>query len=107
MRPDDAARVLWVTGAGSGIGRAVSVTAAARGWRVALSGRRAAAVTETAGYIAQAGGQGLTLPLDARDAQAVTNAHETIVDVWGGVTDLVLAAGLNTPERYWSDQPLE
>lgn len=106
MKPEGAARVLWVTGAGSGMGRAVSLSAAARGWRVALSGRRAAAVTETADLIAEAGGQSLTLPLDARDAQAVTSAHEAIIDTWGGVTDLVLAAGLNTPERYWSDQAL-
>jgi NADP-dependent 3-hydroxy acid dehydrogenase YdfG len=102
-----AARVLWVTGAGSGMGRAVAVEAAARGWRVALSGRRQAALAETARYISEAGGKSLTLPLDARDPDAVTRAHERIVTTWDLVTDVVLAAGLNTPQRYWADQGLE
>lgn len=107
MRPEDAARVLWVTGAGSGIGRSVATAAAARGWHVALSGRRAAAVDETADLVARLAGRHLTLPLDATDPRALTAAHETITGTWGEVTDLVLAAGLNTPERYWRDQSME
>jgi NADP-dependent 3-hydroxy acid dehydrogenase YdfG len=100
-------RVLWVTGAGSGMGRATAVAAAARGWRVALSGRRADALDETARLVAKAGGQSLTSPLDARDPTQVSVAHETILATWDQVTDLVLAAGLNTPQRYWKDQTLE
>lgn len=93
----DAERVLWVTGAGSGMGRAVAVAAAARGWRVALSGRRAATLTETARIVSGAGGQSLSLPLDARDTNAITRAHERILATWDLVPDLVLAAGLNAP----------
>jgi NADP-dependent 3-hydroxy acid dehydrogenase YdfG len=104
VSPLDAARVLWVVGAGSGMGRAVAVAAAARGARVALSGRRAGALGETAGRVAEAGGQGLALPLDARDSSAVHDAHESILATWDGVTDLVVAAGLNTPQRYWRNQ---
>ena len=37
-----------VTGAGSGVGRAVALALAQQGWRVALVGRRAAALAETA-----------------------------------------------------------
>ena len=37
-----------VTGAGSGVGRAVALKFAAEGWRVALVGRRAEALAETA-----------------------------------------------------------
>ena len=37
------------------------------------------------------------LPLDARDPAAVASAHDEIVATWDGVTDLVLAAGLNSP----------
>ena len=107
MKPDDAARVVWVTGAGSGIGRSVATAAAARGWQVALSGRRSAAVDETNQLLAQVGGRGLGLPLDATDPRALAAAHDTIISSWGEVTDLVLAAGLNTPERYWRDQSME
>ena len=103
----NANQVLWVTGAGSGMGRAAAVAAAARGWRVALSGRRADALNETARLVAEAGGQSLTLPLDARNPSEVSAAHERILGTWDRVTDLVLAAGLNTPQRYWNDQTLE
>jgi NADP-dependent 3-hydroxy acid dehydrogenase YdfG len=97
-------RVLWVTGAGSGIGRAAAVAAAAAGGRVALSGRRPAPLAETARLVTDVGGQPLTLPLDARDAEAVRHAHQQIVAGWGEVSDLVLAAGTNTPQRYWRNQ---
>jgi NADP-dependent 3-hydroxy acid dehydrogenase YdfG len=100
----DADRVLWVTGAGSGMGRAAAVAAAAQGVQVALSGRRPGPLQETAGLVEAAGGQALALPLDARDPGAVAAAHERIRSAWGGVDDLVLAAGLNTPRRVWSDQ---
>jgi len=103
----DADRVLWVTGAGSGMGRAAAVAAAASGARVALSGRRGDALAETARLVEAAGGQALPLALDARDPTAVADAHRQIVTQWGGVSDLVLSAGLNTPQRYWDDQSME
>jgi NADP-dependent 3-hydroxy acid dehydrogenase YdfG len=102
----DAGQVLWVTGAGSGMGRAAAVAAAARGARVALSGRRLGPLQETAGLVEGAGGQALALPLDARDPQAVAAAHQRIRTTWGGVGDLVLAAGLNIPRRAWGDQSM-
>jgi NADP-dependent 3-hydroxy acid dehydrogenase YdfG len=98
-------RVLWVTGAGSGMGRAAAV-AAAPGRRVALSGRRAGPLAETAALVERAGGEVLVRPLDARDGAAVAEARAAIVSTWGGVDDLVLSAGLNTPQRTWADQSL-
>lgn len=100
-------RVLWVTGAGSGMGRAAAVAAAQRGWRVALSGRRAEPLEETARLVDDAGGEALVVPLDAGDPAAVRSGHTFIAERWGQVTDLVLAAGLNVPQRYWRDQRLD
>jgi NADP-dependent 3-hydroxy acid dehydrogenase YdfG len=97
-------RVLWVTGAGSGMGRAAAVAAAAGGRRVALSGRRPDALDAVADEVRAAGGEALVLPLDVTDVAAIEAAHAVIADVWGGVDDLVLSAGLNTPRRTWSDQ---
>ena len=102
----DADRVLWISGAGSGMGRAVAVAAAAQGAKIALSGRRAGALAETAAQVEAAGGQALVLPLDARDPAGVAEARTRIATTWGGVSDLVLAAGLNAPERYWADQSM-
>lgn len=98
-------RVLWVTGAGSGMGRAAAM-AAADGWRVALSGRRSGPLDETADLIQSFGGEALVLPLDARDRDQVASAHDRIGSTWGGVDGLVLSAGLNTPKRTWADQSI-
>ena len=103
----DASRVVWVTGAGSGMGRAAAVAAAGDGARVVLTGRRPEPLAETARLVAEAGGQSVQLPLDARDPVALASAHDEIVAAWDGVTDLVLAAGLNTPDRYWRNQSIE
>lgn len=100
-------RVLWLTGAGSGMGRAAAVAAARRGWRVALSGRRVDPLEETARLVGKAGGKALVLPLDAGDPAAIRRGHATVAERWGAVTDLVLAAGLNVPQRYWRDQSLD
>jgi len=99
--------VLWVTGGGSGMGRASAVAAARAGWKVAITGRRAAAVQETADQIRSAGGSALEVPADARDAGSLRAAHERIVAERGPVTGLVLAAGLNTPRRNWNDQSID
>jgi NADP-dependent 3-hydroxy acid dehydrogenase YdfG len=98
-------KVLWVTGAGSGMGRAAAI-AAAPGRRVALSGRRFDPLVETAALVEGAGGEALVLPLDARDPAAIAEAHDRIAGDWGGVDDVVLSAGLNTPQRTWADQSM-
>ena len=99
----DARRVLWITGGGSGMGRAVARTAAAAGWAVAVSGRRADAVQET---VDDLGGAGLAVPLDVRDGAAVAAARDRVLGHFGRLDGLVLSAGLNTPRRRWDDQSI-
>ena len=100
------AKVLWVTGGGSGMGRAAGLEAARAGWRVAVSGRRAEKLEQVTREIAQAGGEALALPLDVTDPAAVTAAAAQVVEQWGRIDGLVLAAGLNAPRRRWDDQDL-
>jgi len=100
------APVIWVTGAGSGMGRAAAVAVAA-GARVVLSGRRVAALQETAARVHEADGEALVVPLDVADSAAVDRAHQQIVAAWGPVSRVVLAAGLNTPRRAWADQGID
>jgi NADP-dependent 3-hydroxy acid dehydrogenase YdfG len=86
------------------MGRATAVSAAANGWRVALSGRRADALRETQELITAAGGTAMVAPLDVRDGDQIAGAHAAITEQWGPVTGLVLSAGLNNPRRAWRDQ---
>ena len=99
-------RVLWVTGAGSGMGRA-SAVAAARGRRVVLSGRRVDALQETARMVQAAGGEPLVVPMGVGEAETVLQAADAITTEWGGVDDLMLSAGLNSPRRTWADQTMD
>ncbi|HEY4268009.1 MAG TPA: SDR family oxidoreductase [Galbitalea sp.] len=100
-------KTVWIAGAGSGMGRAAAILAGRAGWNVALSGRRVAALDETAAEIAQAGGDAIVVPLDVQDADAIRTANAAVFNRWHRIDALVLAAGLNTPKRSWDDQVLE
>lgn len=107
---DQAARpapVLWVTGGGSGMGRASALSAASRGWRVALSGRRAEVLQEVAGEVERLGGEALAIPGDVRRLEDVTATAAHVEQTWGRLDGLVVAAGLNAPRRTWQDQDLQ
>lgn len=97
---------LWVTGAGSGMGRASAIAAARAGWQVALSGRRRAALEEVASLIEADGGSALVAPLDVTDPEAVTGAAAQIEKELGAVDAVVLSAGMNAKHRTWADQDL-
>lgn len=102
----DAATV-WVTGAGSGMGRASALAAAQDGRAVALSGRRPEMLEEVAEEIRAEGGRALTVPLDVTDRPSVAAAAARIARELGPIEALVLSAGRNAPHRYWRDQDLE
>jgi NADP-dependent 3-hydroxy acid dehydrogenase YdfG len=99
-------RIAWITGAGSGVGRAVAELLASNGVRLALSGRRPDALAATADLVRRRGGEALELPLDATQPDQLHRAYADLQQRWATPTDLVLAAGLNTPRRYWRDQSM-
>lgn len=91
-------RTALITGASSGIGRALAHTLAAAGLEVALSGRREAALREVAAEIAAAGGRARVDPFDVTEPAATEAAVRRIDDEMGGL-DLVIAnAGMGTME---------
>lgn len=96
-------KIVWITGAGTGMGRASALRLASRGAVVALSGRRGEALEKVREDIVRAGGSAIVVPLDVTDADAVARAHERIVRELGPVTDVVASAGLNSPDRSWAD----
>ena len=98
-----AGKVVWVTGAGTGIGQAGALALAADGAELVLSGRRPAPLEETAARIAAAGGRALVEPLNVADADAVRAAVARIADLHGRLDILVHSAGINVPNRTWAE----
>jgi len=87
----DPVRVL-VTGAGSGIGRALAVEAAARGHRVALAGRRHEALEETRRLLAGEGHFAIAADLTRSGDRRRVVAR--LGDAWAGLDILVNNAGV-------------
>jgi NADP-dependent 3-hydroxy acid dehydrogenase YdfG len=94
-------KIAWLTGAGSGIGRAGAQELAASGARVIVSGRSQEGLDETVALIAKAGGKAEALALDVADKAAVARAGAEILARHGGVDILVNSAGLNLSTRLW------
>ncbi|MFM6852649.1 MAG: SDR family NAD(P)-dependent oxidoreductase [Sphingopyxis sp.] len=89
-------RVAWVTGASSGIGRAVAMALAADGAALILSGRRADALAQTAAAIGAAGGaQSLILPFDTTDLAQLADVVARAAAWRGGIDILVNNAGIS------------
>lgn len=94
---------VWITGAGSGIGAALSRRFAQEGFPVALSARTQAPVAALAAEINAAGGQARVFALDVLDRAAVFDSARRIADWRGGIAVLCNNAGLNNPHRHWDD----
>lgn len=92
-----AGKSAWVTGAGSGIGRAIAIAFAKEGAKVALTGRRTAPLEETAKMI---GDGAVIVPADLTDDKQVAAALAKVESTIGGPDILVNNAGVNLPKRY-------
>jgi NAD(P)-dependent dehydrogenase (short-subunit alcohol dehydrogenase family) len=84
-----ASKVCAVTGAGSGIGRAVALALLDAGWRVALAGRRAETLRETAG----GSGRAAVIRADVTDVDAVRNLFSSVRSELGRIDLLFNNAG--------------
>jgi NAD(P)-dependent dehydrogenase (short-subunit alcohol dehydrogenase family) len=100
--------VAVVTGAGSGIGRAVALKFAAEGWGVALVGRRMETLAETM-RLAPAAAEGRLAPFscDVSVAEDVTAMGADVIARFDQVDVLVNAAGINVPRRSFDTLSLE
>ncbi|MFI6246455.1 SDR family oxidoreductase [Streptomyces sp. NPDC051016] len=88
-------KVAIVTGAGSGIGRAVAVELLRTGWSVALAGRRSERLAETAALVPH--GTSVAVRTDVAEPTAVDNLFATTVDRFGRVDLLFNNAGTFGP----------
>jgi NAD(P)-dependent dehydrogenase (short-subunit alcohol dehydrogenase family) len=93
-------RHVVVTGAGTGIGRAIAVELAGRGASLSLLARRTGPLEETAAASAEAGaGRTHVAPLDVRDRSAVDAAFAAAAMAFGPIHGLVASAGVGGPNE--------
>jgi len=90
-----ASKVVWITGGGTGLGRAMALRFAELGARVALSGRRPAPLREVAEAIRARGGDAFEVPLDIREPKAVDAGLEQVLAEAGRLDVLVNNAAGN------------
>lgn len=97
MASDISQRIALVTGAGSGIGRAVALGLLQDGFRVVLSGRRPEPLAEVVALAEAAGQHALAIPADVRDEHSVQALFDAIESRFGRLDVLFNNAGVNAP----------
>ena len=92
-----AGKVALVTGAGSGIGRAVAAALLQEGYKTVLTGRRADALDESLALAKAPKEAALTVPADVTDPKSVAALFKAIKDKFGRLDVLFNNAGVGAP----------
>ena len=102
-------RVALVTGASSGLGRALALRLAGSGMRVALVARRRDALDALAAEIARGGGDACAFPCDVESASDVAAATDAVLARYGAVDLLINNAGYghHRPFLSWDLEDME
>ncbi len=86
-------KVVWITGASSGIGASMAENFVKAGATVIISARRVAQLEEVAKMCEQHGKRPMIVPLDVTDFDAQEKAYKEIVAKYGHIDNLILNAG--------------
>jgi NAD(P)-dependent dehydrogenase (short-subunit alcohol dehydrogenase family) len=100
-------KVALVTGAGSGIGRAVALTFLKDGYKVALAGRRKDALDETVKRAGADGKNALPVPTDVKDPKSIAALFAKAKEAFGRLDVLFNNAGIGAPPVPLEDLTLE
>src|SRR5690606_27128804 len=87
-------RIALVTGASRGIGRAVALELARRGWRVIATARAQKALEKLDDEIRAGGGEATLIPLDLRDLGAIDQLAAPLLERFGRLDGLAACAGV-------------
>jgi NAD(P)-dependent dehydrogenase (short-subunit alcohol dehydrogenase family) len=90
-------KIALVTGAGSGIGRSVSLALQGAGYSVVLAGRRAAELERTAAMAGAGGGEMLAVPTDVGNPESVKALFAKTQKAFGRLDVLFNNAGVGAP----------
>jgi NAD(P)-dependent dehydrogenase (short-subunit alcohol dehydrogenase family) len=99
-------KVAVVTGAGTGIGRAVTLALLQDGYRVALAGRRREPLEQTA-MESGSGQRALAVPTDVSDPEAVQRLFTAVKETFGRLDLLFSNAGIFVPTMEIHELPFE
>ncbi|HWC93308.1 MAG TPA: SDR family oxidoreductase [Pseudolabrys sp.] len=101
------AKIALVTGAGTGVGKAVAVALAQAGYNLVLAGRRPEPLAEVAGLVNAAGTQALTVPTDITKRESILALFAKIKSSFGRLDVLFNNAGIGAPPVPLEDLPYE
>ncbi len=97
----------FVTGAAQGIGAAIALALARRGYDVAVSSRRAEALDSVVKQLAAAGGRALPVTLDIGSQPAIEQAMAAVTSAFGKLDVLVNNAGIPLHKRALDVTPAD
>ena len=101
------AKIALVTGAGTGVGRAVAIALAKAGYNIVLAGRRKEMLDKVAGEINVAGAQALAVPTDVSNASSILALFATVKATFGRLDVLFNNAGIGAPPVPLEELPVE
>jgi NAD(P)-dependent dehydrogenase (short-subunit alcohol dehydrogenase family) len=98
-------KVVLITGASSGIGRALALRLAGMGASVSLVARNRTALDEVAGEITRSGARALVIPTDVSDARQSQQAVSQTVAHFGKLDIVVCSAGISMRTYFERSDP--
>jgi len=99
-------KVILITGAGSGLGKALAISAGQAGGKVICAGRRKDRIEQTAAEVTKAGGAGFAVEMDVTDAKSVEKGVKH-AEKNGPIEILINNAGIITGMKAVQDLPVE
>jgi len=100
-------KVALVTGAGTGVGKAVAIELAKVGYNLVLAGRRPAPLEETAAAVNAAGTQALAVPTDISKREQISALFDKVKSSFGRLDVLFNNAGIGAPPVPLEDLPFD